>query len=475
MKKLQNIIFNESFIILFLLFVLSSVMFSRLGDATLSGDDCYYSELAKEMVVFNDYASPRFDGKVDFHTSKPPILFWMCAASGKMFGFTSWSMRLPIAITGFLGVVFLFLFVKRFWGIYQGFIASIVLTFTQQYMFHARSPVTDCPFAVFFAASLIFFWFGKQISQKYYYAMGIFLGLAIMTRQIPGFFICAVIIGYILLAHDNKPIKSIHFWLSLLVSSIIVAPWHILMYQYYGVGFIKQYFGVTLMSGFSGYSNSVNPSINPWYAYFQILANNYWPWLPFMIFGIYKYFKKVFDVGVEEKQKILFIFCWVFIPFVIFQIAKVKQHHYIMPLYFPFAIVVAGVFDEFRFNVKYRVTLSLIILTFFLSVAYIFSPMLPNTLDSRYYADTIKLIPSVVNITKDIKTLPNDQYHYGNCFKFYANKIVSAETENEIINSILTQKKQCYILKKGDFDNIKRRVNNKIKIIKETSESVLFE
>ena len=107
---MEKLLKNKLFLVLFMLIVPLIVMTHRLGESPLAGDDCYYSEVSKEMARAHDYLTPRIGGNADFHTSKPPMLFWMNALSGNIFGFNTFAMRLPSAILGCLGVVALFFF-----------------------------------------------------------------------------------------------------------------------------------------------------------------------------------------------------------------------------------------------------------------------------------------------------------------------------------------------------------------------------
>ncbi|MCB4792718.1 MAG: glycosyltransferase family 39 protein [Elusimicrobia bacterium] len=309
----ENVAGNKRVLFVFLTIVSFFVIFHRLNEAYLGGDDCYYSEVSKEMARTGDYLTPKYNYVKDFHTSKPPMLFWMNALSGKVFSFNNFAMRLPSAILGFIGVISLMFFVSKYLNFYTAFVSGLILTFTQQYLYHSRSAVTDGPFSVFFALSLMSFWVAKSRDKwQSYYLMGFFAGLAVMTRQIPGLFILAVIFAYIFLLKEFSILKNIHFYGGIILSFIVFMPWHIAVYLKYGNEFISQYFNVALMTAFKGYpvEYSGNPSLNPWYAYFQILINNYWPWLPFLVIGLYQFVKRFKENKSENNNFIFFVVLW---------------------------------------------------------------------------------------------------------------------------------------------------------------------
>lgn len=474
---MKSILQNTKFLVLFALIVPAVVIFHRLGESPLAGDDCYYSEVSKEMAASGDYLTPRNAGIVDFHTSKPPMLFWMNALSGKLFGFNTAAMRLPSAMLGYLGVVALFFFCRRYFGLETAFLSSIILTFTQQYLYHSRSAVTDGPFAVFFAFSLFAFWAARSEHKAYfYYLFGFFLGLAVMTRQLPGFFIYTVILAYMVLAKDYKALKEKHFYGAILLSFAVILPWHIIMYAKYGMAFIKQYFGVALMTGITGYpeSYSSNPSLNPWYAYFEILLSNYQPWLIFVVIGLYRIFRKFGSFEPERKKQLIFALAWCFAPLLVFQAAKVKQYHYIMPLYIPFAIISAYAISDLGEKAKFRITAGLAAIAVCLAAAYIVYPVIPKTLDSREYVENLKLVPELKKTEGDVYILKHGSSYFNNCFWFYADKRSVPCSDSEFAGLFNAPQKRVFAVLKEDLAGIKSLLAKPAGILKETEDSVLF-
>ncbi|MFC1501685.1 ArnT family glycosyltransferase [Elusimicrobiota bacterium] len=478
MQIFEQFLSNKRFLFLFVALVAGISIFNWLSESPLAGDDCYYSGVAREMVRTGDYLTPRSQFGPDFHTSKPPMLYWMNAVSGKIFGFDTFAMRLPSAILGFLCILALFFFCAKYFNLYFAFIAAITLTFTQQYVYHARSAVTDGPFAVFFALSLFAFWIARtEKNPTFYYLMGFFAGLAIMTRQIPGLFIFCIVFSYIVLSKEYDIFKNIHFYGAILLTGLIIFPWHITMYIKHGEFFLNQYFRVALMTGISGYpeSYSSNPSLNPWYGYFSILLSNYWPWLPFFIVGIYKLVKKYFTDDRQNRAQILFILLWAFVPFVIFQIAKVKQYHYLVPLYIPFAIITAVTFDSFAQKLKIKAAFILSSLVAVLAAAYLFFPIVPKTLDSSDYVKNMMFLSEAKEIKGDIIALKDWFAYYSNFLWFYADKKVVENTEAEIKEKVRGKKEYFFIMSnevfKGFFTSEEKK---KLKTIKQTEESVLF-
>ena len=113
MKSINlNFIFTKKFLFFLVIIVAFVVFFHRLDEAPLSGDGIGYGQIAKEMTITGDYLTPYHDGVPIFYTSKPPLIYWMMAFSGKILGFSNFSVKLPIAILSFLSIIF-FIFILR--------------------------------------------------------------------------------------------------------------------------------------------------------------------------------------------------------------------------------------------------------------------------------------------------------------------------------------------------------------------------
>ena len=58
--------------------------------------DSVYLEVAREMLVRHDFVTPYIDGIRFF--DKPPLMYWLAAASMRLFGQQDWAGRLPLAL-----------------------------------------------------------------------------------------------------------------------------------------------------------------------------------------------------------------------------------------------------------------------------------------------------------------------------------------------------------------------------------------
>jgi 4-amino-4-deoxy-L-arabinose transferase-like glycosyltransferase len=90
----------------------------------------YYAATVKDMLDswYNFFFVSYDAGFVS--VDKPPVGFWIQAASAYLFGFHGWSILLPQALAGVLSVALLYYLVRRSFGPVAGLLAALALAFT---------------------------------------------------------------------------------------------------------------------------------------------------------------------------------------------------------------------------------------------------------------------------------------------------------------------------------------------------------
>jgi 4-amino-4-deoxy-L-arabinose transferase-like glycosyltransferase len=59
--------------------------------------DAVQAQIARNMLASGDWVTPRLDGVV--YLEKPPLIYWLIAASYKLFGVHDWAARVPIVVS----------------------------------------------------------------------------------------------------------------------------------------------------------------------------------------------------------------------------------------------------------------------------------------------------------------------------------------------------------------------------------------
>src|SRR5689334_7344672 len=79
---------------------------------------------------------------------KPPLGFWLQAASAKIFGFTPFSIYLPQALAGVLSVLLLYHLVRRHFGVVAGLLAALALALSPISVVTNRNNTIDSTLAL---------------------------------------------------------------------------------------------------------------------------------------------------------------------------------------------------------------------------------------------------------------------------------------------------------------------------------------
>src|SRR5579863_10474814 len=88
----------------------------------------YYASAIRSMLDnWRNFFFVAFDPGGFVSIDKPPLGFWLQAASAKVFGFTPFSIFLPQALAGVLSVLLLYHLVRRHFGVVAGLLAALAL------------------------------------------------------------------------------------------------------------------------------------------------------------------------------------------------------------------------------------------------------------------------------------------------------------------------------------------------------------
>lgn len=101
--------------------------FYQLGQDGFGGT--YYASAIRSMLdSWHNFFFVSYDPGGFVTIDKPPLGFWLQAASAKLFGFTPFSLFLPQALAGILSVLLLFHLVRRHFGFVAGLLAALALS-----------------------------------------------------------------------------------------------------------------------------------------------------------------------------------------------------------------------------------------------------------------------------------------------------------------------------------------------------------
>jgi 4-amino-4-deoxy-L-arabinose transferase-like glycosyltransferase len=150
-------IFRESRQKWFLILLTLGTFFILLGSRALNEpDEGRYSEIAREMIETGNWLAPHFWYVP--HFDKPPMTYWLVAASMKMFGQNEWAVRLPLALAGLSGVLAAWFLAASLGGRRVAVWTVLILQSSLLYFAMSRMLTTDIFLTQFVAWAIYFLW-----------------------------------------------------------------------------------------------------------------------------------------------------------------------------------------------------------------------------------------------------------------------------------------------------------------------------
>ncbi|MFH0899854.1 MAG: glycosyltransferase family 39 protein [Pseudomonadota bacterium] len=151
--------------------VVAALYLPRLGSFGLWDPwEGHYAEVARRMLEEGDLLHMSWQTETFY--SKPPLSMWLMAASMRAFGIgkdggysgelvssslVEWSIRLPFALLGVLGVCFLWQLIARLCSRRAAWLAAAVLATSPFYFFIGRQAITDMPSCAVLIVALTLF------------------------------------------------------------------------------------------------------------------------------------------------------------------------------------------------------------------------------------------------------------------------------------------------------------------------------
>ena len=333
-------------------FIILAGLFTLLYLGTLSlrplftPDEPRYAEIAREMIVNNEWIVPKFNNLCYFE--KPIMGHWLNALSLKTFGENNFAVRFSSALTALLTALMLGWFVKRFTDRRTAYMTTSIYL-TMGLVFGVGTfAVLDTPLNFFLTGTLICFYCAYQKEKwdwkKFIFLImaGVFCGGAFLTKGFLAFAFPGMII--LLFLFWQKDFKSIFTlpWVPLIFVLAVIAPWAIAIHQRDG-DFWHYFFWVEHIQRALKEDNSQHPK--PFFYLIPWMLIGPLPWTFFIwqiIKGYGKRWKEFF-----QRPMVRYALLWALVPFVFCSIPKGKLITYILPCFPGIAFLFAFGLNEY--------------------------------------------------------------------------------------------------------------------------------
>lgn len=330
-----------------LLLLAALLFFFALGNHELQGStEARVAGIAMAMHLDNDWVVPRLFREP--FLEKPPLSLWLDAGAIRLFGGTTWAVRLASAFAGLFSVMLLYGMLRKFGRPKTlAFVAGLMLATMASYWSNVRGVGEDSLLTLGVTMALLaFYQAARPASERDSSNLGTWLlftlGMVIATlsKGVLGLAMPGVVI-FVYLASTSLMDKRFKLgdWvkpgLFTLLALVPLMIWLGFLYQRDGLQGVREVLLTNSVGRFSG-SFVEAGHYEPFYYYIVKLPEAFLPWNILVYLGLWHFRKSL----VRNRYR-LFFSVWLVAQFTLLTFASSKRTVYLMALT-PAAAVLAA-------------------------------------------------------------------------------------------------------------------------------------
>ncbi|MEN6642442.1 MAG: phospholipid carrier-dependent glycosyltransferase [Armatimonadia bacterium] len=319
--------------------------FTGLNYQLADPDEGRYSEIPREMIERGDWITPTLNYAPYFE--KPPLAYWLTAASLTVFGEHEWAVRLIPALFALLGLLVVYRLSRQTVGSGAARWAPVLLFTSPLYFVMARLPLTDTVFAVCLAATMAAWWEWERSEGRSRWlglVTGVLLGLAILSKGPVAVVLFVGSVGVYMLAARRLTWQRVGGGVyAVLIGCAVATPWFLAV-QAYNPGFANYFFIVQNFNRFSGQNFSEHAKPVWYFLPMAVLGMGVWAALwPGVIWRVPGAWRRSVP---EQRQGWLYLAAWAAFPLFFFSLSSCKLVTYILPIEWSLAALSAYGIDR---------------------------------------------------------------------------------------------------------------------------------
>lgn len=319
-------------------FLAALAFFLPFGGAVPVTDpvEANYALTAKEMALSGDWLSPRIYGHYWF--DKPVMIYWLIAASYKLFGIGEFAARLPSAVFSAASLAFAAWFTARLYASrLAGVLAALALGTSLEYWVLSRMIITDAVLFFFSSVALAAFYLGLGGHGRRWYVLAYgSAALAVLTKGPVGLVLPGIIIFvYIMATRRWRLLGKLYLLPGLAVFALVAAPWYLAMYNVHGREFVDTFLG---LHNYLRATVSEHPQDNVFYYYLVLFPVSLLPWTGVLFRAL----------AGKRGGHFPFLAVWIGATIGFYTLMATKYPTYVFPAAFPAAVLIGRELEQMR-------------------------------------------------------------------------------------------------------------------------------
>lgn len=331
-------------------------------------DEINFAESAREMIASGNYTRVQIDYQPFWE--KPPLFFWLQAASMHLFGINEFAARFPDAVTGIITLITFFFIGKKIQGEQFGMLWALCMLGSFLPHLYFKSGIIDPVFNYFIFLGIYFMILlvanqGKEGNLKYALLSGLFIGMGILTKGPVALLIITLTAGVYWINLRFKPMIAVKHLLPFAGCVLLTAGvWFAIDIIENGLGFVSQFIHYQVEL----FTEPVAGHSEPVYYHFIVVFIGCFPMSVIALPALFKNDRAQTRFDSSRWMRILF---WVVM--ILFTIVKTKIVHYSSLTYFPLSFLAASVIHK-AWNEQKKFPACMLLLLIF--IGFVFSVLL---------------------------------------------------------------------------------------------------
>ncbi len=323
--------------------VIYITFFYQLGNlAFIGADEPRYARIGEEMNLRGAYVTPTLDYQP--WLEKPPLLFWLEAASFKLFGVQEWSARLPTAVLALMTLLVVGAFVDL-WGNRRSAILSLLVLCTSGLFFlFARTANTDMPLVAMLTVAMVSGLQATRSNSSGWAAVaGLALALAVLSKGPVAVVLFGGIFTLYFLLRQRLEWSLTQVLVLTGVFLTAAGPWFWMVWKENGFVFLAIFW---VNHHLARFLTDLHHHWQPLWFYLPVLGIGFFPWVVFLASAMLRVWQRRSGLLVDSCRGELFLWLWAAVPFAFFSLSQSKLAGYLLPVIPPLAALVGMEWDR---------------------------------------------------------------------------------------------------------------------------------
>ncbi len=325
-----------------LLLVAAMFMLTNLGYPLIDRDETRYAEIPREMIATGNWILPQLNFQTYY--DKPPLLYWLCAFSFKLFGVSEASARLVPALAALATLASTMFFGSRIFGRRIGLLAGVVLFLSVGFAFTSRYLLLDGVLSLLVSVSLFTAYEamrGERLNLAWWTTSGVCIGLAFLTKgPIAVVLWLPPVLAIIWVSETLVKPRWGHYGILGGVAATIAVPWFVMVHLQ-DPTFLIEFFYKHHVVRFAG---EFHPK--PIWYFVPVLLVAGHPW-SFLTIPYAKFLLSRSEASrMRRTPAIGYLFLWSAWCFLFFSVSKCKLPTYLLPAAPALALMIGHYLNE---------------------------------------------------------------------------------------------------------------------------------